>query len=242
MQITSAAKQFAGKRYTIDTFPEDPEGETHDLALLQLKNDRFELEGEVYGVHYAPTQGRFSVDHGVLTLDADGDAPDIKLKVGANDPEFFWPGRDIDINGLPQWDGRQITFHRVPDPAAFEAPLSHHEHNLMGHHEFDSPHQGSFSMDLRPDRSGEIHGTLHGKEFDWKGKWLSTHPMSYFVIDGTNDFLSWHNNHDHGNHHNHAPEPIKDIKDMPVDVIVTTTEDRSDIRKVYGMVMNPTHA
>lgn len=63
--------------------------------------------------------------------------------------------------------------------------------------------------------------------------------MSYFVIEGTQDFLSWHNNHDHGDHGHHPPDPITDIKNMPVDVIVTTTGENADIRKVYGMVMNP---
>lgn len=240
MQITQT-NNFAGKRYTIDTFPEDPAGETHELALLELnQGDRFELEGEVYGVHYPGTSGKYDIQDGVLTLDADGGAPDMKLSLGNDNPEHFWPGRDIDIKGLPQWDGQQITFHRVPDPKSFESKLSHHEHNLVGHHEFDSPRMGSFSMDLNHDRTGEIKGKLQGKDISWKGKWLSTHPMSYFVIEGSQDFLSWHNNHDHGDHGHHNPDPITDIKDMPVDVIVTTTGDDADIRKVYGMVMNPT--
>ena len=240
MNVTTQPSLFAGKRYTIDTFPEDPEGETHELALLELGEDRFELEGEVYGVHYPATEGSYSIEDGFLVLDADGDAPDMKLEIGQNSPDHFWPGRDIDIKGLPQWDDQQITFHRVPDPGSFEAGLSHHEHNLVGEHEFDSPRMGSFSMELRPDRSGEIEGTLNGKSFKWEGKWLSTHPMSYFVIEGTQDFLSWHNNHDHGDHgHHHHPDPIQEIKNMPVDVIMTTTGENADMRMVYGMVMNP---
>jgi len=242
MQTISAQKAaFAGKRYTIDTFPEDPEGETHDLALLELHQDCFSLEGEVYGVHYpAHTEGSYEIRDGYLELDAAGVAPDMRLKIGAHGPEHFWPGRDIDIKGLPRWDKQQITFHRVPDPQSFQGELSQHEQNLLGHHEFDSPRMGAFSMHLQEDRSGTIEGTLNGKEIEWKGKWLSTHPMSYFVIDGTEQFLAWHNNHDHGNHDNPHPDPIKEIKDMPVDVIVTTTGENAHIRKVYGMVMNPT--
>ena len=38
--------------------------------------------------------------------------------------------------------------------------------------------------------------------------------MSYFVIEGTQDFLSWHNNHDHGDHGHHPPDPITDIKNI----------------------------
>lgn len=125
MQIAPSSNAFAGKRYTIDTFPEDPEGETHDLALLNLGQDRFQLEGEVYGVHYPPeTRGSYQIEDGVLTLDADGNAPDMKLRLGSDNPEYFWPGRDIDIEGLPQWNGQQITFHRVPSPESFKAKSS----------------------------------------------------------------------------------------------------------------------
>ena len=242
MQIQANQKAaFVGKRYTIDTFPEDPEGETHEVALLQLSEDGFQLEGEVYGVHYpADTRGSYQIKDGFLDLDADGDAPDMQLEIGSNGPEHFWPGRDIDIKGLPQWDKQQITFHRVPDPQSFQGELSQHERNLLGHHEFESPRMGSFSMHLNEDRSGTIQGELNGKDISWNGRWLSTHPMSYFVMEGTDQFLAWHNNHDHGNHDNPNPDPIKEIKDMPVDVIVTTTGENSDIRKVYGMVMNPT--
>jgi len=78
MQIQANQKAaFVGKRYTIDTFPEDPEGETHELALLQLSEDGFQLEGEVYGVHYpADTRGSYQIKDGFLNLDADGDAPE----------------------------------------------------------------------------------------------------------------------------------------------------------------------
>ncbi|MGE0493729.1 MAG: hypothetical protein AB7S38_31255 [Vulcanimicrobiota bacterium] len=241
MRIASTpAVEFAGKRYTIDTFPEDPEGETHELALLELGEDTFTLEGEIYGANYRGAHGNYSLEDGVLKLRPENGS-EIAIAVGDHDPEYFWPGRDIDIHGLPQWEGQQITFHRVPDPEAFAGELNHHEHNLVGEHKFTSPRMGEFSMLLHPDRSAEIDGQLQGKEVHWKGQWLSTYPMSYFVIDGGNgDFLSWHNNHDHGNHdHHHQPDPVQKLIDMPVDVIVTTTGDDADIRKVYGMVMNP---
>lgn len=231
---------FAGKTYTIDTFPEDPEGETHELAKLTLATDRFELEGEIYGVNFPEGRGSYEISGGQLALKEEVSGAEVKLQIGEHGPEHFWPGRDIDITGLPQWDGQQITFHRVPDPSAFQVDLNHHEHNLVGDHRFVSPRQGSFEMQLNSDRSGRIVGSLGGKEIAWEGRWMSTYPMSYFMIEGTDDFLSWHNNHDHGNHHHPAPtDPVQEIKDMPVDVIATTTGPNADIRKVYGMVMNP---
>ena len=94
-------------------------------------------------------------------------------------------------------------------------------------------------MKLNSDRSGTVVGHLGGKPVVWKGEWLSTHPMSYFVIDGSKDFLAWHNNRDHGDHDTPPADPITEIKNMPVDVIATTTGENSDIRRVYSMIMNP---
>lgn len=242
MQITPAQRQYAGKQYTIDTFPENPERETHELARLALGQDDFVLHGDIYGAHYQEMKGRYSFEGGKLVLqESEGAQRRVCLQVDDHDPEYFWPGRDIAIEGLPQWQGKQVTVHRVPDDARFTGPLSHREEKTQGHHRFVSERHGQFEMDLNADRTAHLQGVLDGRPVDWAGRWLNAYPMSYFKIDGGQDFISWHNNHDCGGHgqHGHHEPPVTEIKDMPVDVIVTTSGKDESLRRVYAMTMNP---
>ncbi len=240
MRISQTAA-FANKTYTIDTFPEDPAGESHQVARLDLQGDRFVLEGEIYGEIFPRQEGDYEIRDGFLHLRREG-RPDLALEVGTHGPEFFWPGRDIDIEGMPAWQGEnyQITLHRVPDSEPFQGSLNAHEENLVGHHQFVAERLGEFQLQLDDDRTGLLVGQLNGQEVSFQGQWMSTYPMSYFLLEGSQDFVSWHNNHDHGNHE-HPPggNPVQDLEDMPVDVIVTTTGERADLRRVYSMVMNP---
>lgn len=243
MLMTAAPVSFANRQYTIDTFPENPARESHELARLTLAGDRFILDGDIYGARFASSAGHFGLDQGQLSCQPDDGSAALQLAVGERGPEDFWPGRDIALSGLPAWEGKKVTLHRVPDVDRFSGELSPKEQGMVGHHHFASERLGAFDLTLRPDRSGTLDGELAGRRIAWQGRWMSAFPMSYFQVADSANFVSWHNNRDcggHGNHHHGEPPAVETLSNMPVDVIACTQGADAPLRRVYAMVMNPT--